>query len=54
MTVIGSTVRENLNGSAVLEREINYSLEKPIDHEGGIAVLKGNLACPARGVCEPS
>lgn len=44
LTVTGSTVRENIEGSEVLDREIIYTLEKPIDHEGGIAVLKGNLA----------
>nr|WP_295971254.1 dihydroxy-acid dehydratase [uncultured Bacillus sp.] len=44
LTVTGTTVRENIRGAKVLDREIIHHLEKPIDHEGGIAVLKGNLA----------
>ncbi|MDP4156547.1 MAG: dihydroxy-acid dehydratase, partial [Bacillota bacterium] len=44
LTVTGKTIRENIEGSEVLDREIIYTLEQPIDHEGGIAVLKGNLA----------
>ncbi|PFO06245.1 dihydroxy-acid dehydratase [Bacillus sp. AFS076308] len=44
LTVTGKTVRENIKGSKVLDREIIYTLDKPIDQEGGIAVLKGNLA----------
>ncbi|MFN7250414.1 MAG: dihydroxy-acid dehydratase [Anaerobacillus sp.] len=43
ITVNGQTVGENIEGHDVLDREIIYSLEKPIDQEGGIAVLKGNL-----------
>ncbi|MFT8323163.1 MAG: dihydroxy-acid dehydratase [Bacillus sp. (in: firmicutes)] len=44
MTVTGKTVRENINGAKVFDREVIHSLENPIDKEGGIAVLKGNLA----------
>lgn len=44
LTVTGKTVGENIAGSEVLDREIIYSIEAPIDQEGGIAVLKGNLA----------
>lgn len=44
LTVTGKTIRENIEGSEVLDREIIYTLDQPIDHEGGIAVLKGNLA----------
>ncbi|MEW9673231.1 dihydroxy-acid dehydratase [Ammoniphilus sp. 3BR4] len=43
-TVTGKTVGENIAGHDVLDREIIHHLEKPIDQEGGIAVLKGNLA----------
>lgn len=43
ITVNGKSVGENIEGHDVLDREIIYSLEKPIDQEGGIAVLKGNL-----------
>ncbi len=51
LTVTGSTVRENIEGSEVLDREIIYTLEKPIDHDGGIAVLKGsrNWKCADEG-----
>jgi dihydroxy-acid dehydratase len=44
LTVTGKKIRENIEGAEVLDREIIYTLEQPIDHEGGIAVLKGNLA----------
>ncbi|QOY38338.1 dihydroxy-acid dehydratase [Anaerobacillus isosaccharinicus] len=43
ITVNGKTIGENIEGHDVLDREIIYPLEKPIDQEGGIAVLKGNL-----------
>jgi dihydroxy-acid dehydratase len=43
ITVNGKTIGENIEGHDVLDREIIYALEKPIDQEGGIAVLKGNL-----------
>ncbi|SKC86116.1 dihydroxy-acid dehydratase [Maledivibacter halophilus] len=44
MTVTGKTVRENLKETAVRDREVIRSLEDPYYPEGGIAVLKGNLA----------
>ncbi|OIJ22294.1 dihydroxy-acid dehydratase [Anaerobacillus alkalidiazotrophicus] len=44
ITVNGKTVGENIEGHDVLDREIIYPLQKPITQEGGIAVLKGNLA----------
>lgn len=44
LTVTGKTVHENTADAQVLDREIIHPLEQPIDHEGGIAVLKGNLA----------
>ncbi|OIJ17507.1 dihydroxy-acid dehydratase [Anaerobacillus alkalilacustris] len=44
ITVNGKTVGENIEGHDVLDREIIYPLQKPITKEGGIAVLKGNLA----------
>lgn len=43
ISVNGKTIGENIEGHDVLDREIIYALEKPIDQEGGIAVLKGNL-----------
>ena len=44
LTVTGQSVGENISGAEVLDREIIYPLAKPINEEGGIAVLKGNLA----------
>jgi dihydroxy-acid dehydratase len=44
LTVTGSTVAENIKDAKVLDREIIYHIENPINKEGGIAVLKGNLA----------
>lgn len=44
LTVTGRTVGENIAGSEVLDREIIRPVHSPIDAEGGIAVLKGNLA----------
>ncbi|SEM95716.1 dihydroxy-acid dehydratase [Mesobacillus persicus] len=44
LTVNGQTIGENIEGSEVLDREIIYPLSQPINEEGGIAVLKGNLA----------
>ena len=44
MTVTGKTVAENIAGARILNPEIIHSVENPISREGGIAVLKGNLA----------
>lgn len=44
ITVNGYTIGENIEGSEVLDREIIYPISRPINEEGGIAVLKGNLA----------
>ena len=44
MTVTGKTVAENITGARILNPEIIHSVENPISREGGIAVLKGNLA----------
>lgn len=44
LTVTGKTVRENIAEAKILDSEIIYTLDNPIDKEGGIAVLKGNLA----------
>lgn len=43
-TVTGKSISENIADAEVLDREIIYTLDQPIDQEGGIAVLKGNLA----------
>ncbi|WP_410513611.1 dihydroxy-acid dehydratase [Paenibacillus sp. BR2-3] len=44
LTVTGKTVAENIAESEVLDREIIHPIDSPLDQEGGIAVLKGNLA----------
>ena len=44
MTVTGKTVAENIKGAKILNTEIILTVDNPISKEGGIAVLKGNLA----------
>ncbi|WP_438447623.1 dihydroxy-acid dehydratase [Gorillibacterium sp. sgz5001074] len=44
LTVTGRSVGENIEGAEVLDRDVIRELSKPLDAEGGIAVLKGNLA----------
>ncbi|MBN1614641.1 MAG: dihydroxy-acid dehydratase, partial [Deltaproteobacteria bacterium] len=44
LTVTGKTVEENLKGASVIDREVIRSVEKPYSKEGGIAILRGNLA----------
>ncbi len=49
LTVTGKMLSKNIEGTKVLDSEIIRPLSKPIDREGSIAVLKGNLA-PAGAV----
>lgn len=46
MTVTGKTVGQNLEDlqARVLDREVIHSVENPYSREGGIAILRGNLA----------
>ena len=44
MTATGKTVGDNLKGARVLNREVIRPLDKPYTKEGGIAILRGNLA----------
>ena len=44
MTVTGKTVEENLEGVRNLDPEIIRPIDRPYSRNGGIAVLKGNLA----------
>ncbi|MFB6365351.1 IlvD/Edd family dehydratase [Paenibacillus elgii] len=44
LTVTGRTISENLRGVEVLDRNVIYPLDQPLDPQGGIAVLRGNLA----------
>lgn len=43
-TINGHTLRENYEGAKVYHPEVIHTLDEPISHEGGIAVLKGNIA----------
>jgi dihydroxy-acid dehydratase len=57
MTVNGRTVGENIAGAQVYEEDVILPREKPMSPEGGVAVLRGNLA-PRGAVikhtaCEP-
>ncbi len=44
VTCTGETVAENLKNAAVLNHDVIRPVDDPVDPEGGIAVLKGNLA----------
>ena len=44
LTVTGKTVGENIAGAKIKNEEIIHTIERPVSKEGGIAVLKGNLA----------
>jgi dihydroxy-acid dehydratase len=43
-TVNGRTVRENVEGATVFNEAVIASRERPLGPEGGLAVLRGNLA----------
>jgi dihydroxy-acid dehydratase len=53
LTVSGKRVGDNIKGARVLNREVIRPLEKPYTAEGGIAILRGNLA-PDGGVVKQS
>ena len=53
LTVTGKTVGDNLKGVKVKNRDVIRSIEDPYSKEGGIAILKGNLA-PDGGVVKQS
>lgn len=44
LTVTGRSVKENLEGVITSDSKVIYSIENPISKDGGIVVLKGNLA----------
>ena len=43
-TVTGKTLRENIAGAAVTNREMIRSLADPLHPQGGLAILRGSLA----------
>jgi len=44
MTATGKTLRENLKKAKIVNEEIIRPLSNPVHEQGGIAILKGNLA----------
>ncbi|WP_309492069.1 dihydroxy-acid dehydratase [Candidatus Hecatella orcuttiae] len=44
LTVTGRTVKENLKKARTRRRDVIRPLNRPVHREGGIAILKGNLA----------
>ena len=53
MTVTGQTLGENIAGARVLDDAVILPLDAPLAREGGVAVLRGNLA-PDGAVIKPS
>ncbi len=51
ITVTGKTVRENISDARTLRPEVIRPFDNPVHPEGGLAVLKGNLA-PNGSVCK--
>jgi dihydroxy-acid dehydratase len=43
-TVAGATLAEGLNGASVHDEDVIRSPDRPLSPEGGVAVLRGNLA----------
>jgi len=44
MTATGKTLKENLKGVVITDEEVIRPLKNPVHEQGGIAILKGNLA----------
>ena len=44
LTVTGRTLSENVGQSQIIDPEVIYSPESPLKTEGGLAILRGNLA----------
>ena len=44
MTATGKTLKENLEGVQVIDKSIIRTIDNPYHKEGGIAILRGNLA----------
>ena len=52
-TVSGLTVGENVESAECFDRDVIFSFEEPFKEQGGIVVLRGNLA-PRGAVLKPS
>ncbi|THF75514.1 IlvD/Edd family dehydratase [Cohnella fermenti] len=44
LTVTGGTVRDNLRGAETLDRDVIRTAAEPLGSQGGVVVLRGNLA----------
>ncbi len=44
LTITGKTLRENVEGARVRNPDVIATLDKPLSPEGGLAILRGNLA----------
>lgn len=44
MTITGKTIKENVEKSEILDSNVIRTVQNPYKNEGGIAVLRGNLA----------
>jgi dihydroxy-acid dehydratase len=44
ITVTGKKMSENIASAKVLDAEVIMPMDKPYNHQGGIAILRGNLA----------
>jgi dihydroxy-acid dehydratase len=53
LTVSGKTVAENIAGVECFNREVIFPIDQPFKPQGGIAVLRGNLA-PDGAIIKPS
>ncbi len=53
LTVSGKTVAENVADAVCYDRKVIFPLSKPFKKQGGIAVLRGNLA-PDGAILKPS
>ena len=53
VTVTGKTVAENIAGVECFNRDVIFPLDRPFKPQGGIAVLRGNLA-PSGAIIKPS
>lgn len=53
MTVTGKTVEENVAGARIINPQVIRPREDPWSQEGGLAVLKGNLA-PRTAITKPA
>lgn len=53
ITVTGKTIGENICDSKILNADVIHPISKPYRQDGGLAILKGNLA-PLSCVCKPA